>query len=229
MCRLCGDFGHLTVTHVPAKSAGNVGPTQRAMVEIASDGKKTYALGGARGNGMSGRWFCRPCNTDRTRPWDEEYTRWVPQVFNALHDPSSTGNTIALEPADLDRGAFARCLWAWFFATVAGLRERVPEIAAAVISGEPVARGGYPRVFLAATRELQFSMQILPSSAVITAPPYVALLANFQTEWHTLGWLNTAAWLAERPGRREAARFALPIIETLGDEPMPMLGEPVLD
>jgi hypothetical protein len=199
------------------------------MVEIAPDGKKTYGLGSARGNGMSGRWFCRPCNTERTRPWDEEYTRWVPQVFNALHDASGPGNTISVEPADLDRGAFARCLWAWFFATAEGLREELPEIAAAVISGEPVVGVSYPRLFLAATRELQFSMQILSSSAVVTAPPYVAFLAGFETEWHVLSWLNTTAWLAERPGRREAARFTLPVVETLGDGPMPMLGQPVLN
>ena len=178
---------------------------------------------------MSGYWFCVPCNTDRTRRWDEEYTRWVPQLFNVLHNESNQGNAIAMEPADLDRGAFARCLWAWFFATDERLRERMPEVAAAVITGEPVTKVGYPRLFLAATRELQFSMVIGHFGAGITAPPYVAFLAGVQTERLVHGWLDTTSWLAERPGRRQAARFTLPIVETLGDAPLPMLGEALLD
>lgn len=199
------------------------------MIEIAPDGRRTYGLGSERLGGMWGYWFCVECNRDRTRPWDEEYTRWVPSLFNILQNPTNKGNTISTEGVDFDPGASVRCLWAWFFAVAEGLRERVPETAAAVITGEPPTMTDERRLFLAATRELQFSMLIGRFGAAIAAPPYVAFLAGPYTRHLVHGWLDTTPWLGECPGQRRAVSLTLPVVETLGDEPMPMLGQPVLD
>jgi hypothetical protein len=229
VCRLCGEFGRLTVTHIPAKSAGNVGTRQEPMIEIDEHGNRNYALGTVRLGGMSDYWFCLPCNRDRTRPWDEEYTRWVPELFNMLHEAGSSGNTVATSAIAFDPGAFGRCLWSWFFAVADGLRDRAPAVAEGVRTGKPVAHFGYPRVFLAATRELQFSMFIGHFGGAITAPPYVAFLAGPHTRALVPGWFDTTPWLREHPGQRRSFTMTLPIIETLGEEAMPMLGHPVVD
>lgn len=228
-CRLCGCVGPRTVTHVPAKSAGNVGTRQEAVIEVAANGERIYGLGPERDGGMNGYWFCVTCNRDRTRPWDEEYTRWVPSLFNILHDPRNKGDTISMVAVDFDPGAFARCLWAWFLAVAEGLRERVPEVAAALITGKPVTETNDRRLFLAATRELQFSVFMGRFGGGVTAPPYVAFLAGPYTQHLARGWLDTTPWLAERPGQRRTVSLTLPIVETLGDKPMPMLGHPLLD
>lgn len=199
------------------------------MIEIAQNGTRTYALGSERLGGIAGYWFCLLCNRDRTRRWDEEYTRWVPGLFDYLHVPKSKGNTLTTTAVDLDPGAFARCLWAWFFAVSNGLRERVPDVAAAVVTGEPVTHSGHPRLFLAATRELQFSTLIGRFAGGITAPPYAALLAGPHTRGLARGWLDTTPWLAEYPGMRRDVSLTLPIVETLGDESLPILGQPVVD
>jgi hypothetical protein len=229
VCRLCGEFAHLTKTHVPAKSAGNVGTAQPPMIAIDEAGGRTYALADERLGGMWGYWFCATCNNNSTRPWDEEYTRWVPALFSALHDPLSCGNTVEATAEDFDAGAFVRCLWAWFFAACGGLRERIPEVAAAVRSGESVEPPDYPRLYLAATRELQFSMQIGRVGAGIAAPPYVAFVATAVTEALGRRMLDTDPWLRRSAGGHRHETLRLPIIETLGGEQPPMLGHAVLD
>jgi hypothetical protein len=65
--------------------------------------------------------------------------------------------------------------------------------------------------------------------SAVTAPPYVAFLVGQYTQHLVDGWLDTTPWLAERPGDRRNVTLTLPIVETLGDEAMPMLGHPILD
>jgi hypothetical protein len=137
-CRLCGVVTRLTLTHVPSKSAGNVGTRQAPMIEIDDAGRRTHGLGREALGGMADYWYCATCNNERTRRWDEEYARWVPGLFAALHNERNEGNTVSATAVDLDVGAFVRCLWAWFFAVADGLRERIPEVAAAVRGGDPV-------------------------------------------------------------------------------------------
>jgi hypothetical protein len=229
-CRLCGVVGPLTKTHVPAWSAGNVGARQAAMIDIDDDCRRTYGLGRETYGGMWGYWFCATCNSDRTRPWNEEYSRWVPPIFRAIHNPQSSGDTLSAIFADLDPGAFARCVWAWFFATCKGLREQLPEVAAAVRTGEPVQPPArLPRVFLACTRDLQFSMMGGRFSTGITAPPFGAVLVDERTRYLVPSWFDVALWLPQRPGRRRDLSLTLPIVELIGEAGLPMIGQPVLE
>jgi hypothetical protein len=199
------------------------------MVSVDEAGGRTYALGREREGGMYGYWFCETCNNSCTRPWDEEYTRWVPPLFSALHETTSKGNSVEVTVGDFDAGAFVRCLWAWFFAAADGLRERVPHVAEAVRTGLPVAPPEFPRLHLAATRELQFSMHIGRAGGGVTAPPYVAFLATPKTEELARRMLDTSPWLQCRAGERHQQTLTLPIIETLGGQELPMLGQPVVD
>jgi hypothetical protein len=153
LCRLCGDYLKLTKTHIPARSAGNTGPARAPIIELDDSGRRVYGLSAERLGGMAGYWFCETCNNERTRPWDEEYVRWLPEFGRLLHDPGAKGNTVRVGAVDFDPGAFARCLWAWFFAVCDGLLNRAPDIARAVRTGEAVTPDRFPRVYLAATRE----------------------------------------------------------------------------
>lgn len=228
-CRLCGVIGPLTKTHVPARSAGNIGTRRAPMIEVDGAGERTYGLGREMLGGMWGYWFCRTCNNERTRPWDEEYSRWVPPIFQAIHDPKSSGNTISASVIDFDAGAFARCIWAWFFAAREGLLQQLPEVAAAVRTGEPIeSPKRLPRVFLACTRDLQFSMMAVGSSVEITAPPFAAVLVGERTRYLVPGWFDVALWLPEQPGHGCDLTLTLPVAQMMGEEGLPMIGQPVL-
>lgn len=175
-CRLCGTVTILTKTHIPARSAGNVGSARRPVVVVHDDGRQTYDLGNEELGGMWGRWFCAECN-NATRSWDEEYTRWTIDPLRALHDPKNPGNTFAARAYTADPGALVRCLWAWMFALADNLRARQPEIAAAVLRGSPAEPSERLRLLLAATRDTHFGMLVLPlAGAIVTAPPFVAVL-----------------------------------------------------
>lgn len=154
----------------------------------------------------------------------------MPPMFEAIHNSRSSGNTIAATFADLDQGAFARCIWAWFFATCKGLRQELPEIAAAVRTGEPVQPSTrLPRVYLACTRDLQFSMVAGRLSTALTAPPFAAVLVSEWTRYLVPGWFDVALWLTQRPGHRCELALTLPIVKLIGEEALPMLGHPVLE
>lgn len=228
-CRLCGEFRQLTKTHVPAQSAGNVGPGQAPMIVTGDDGQERYGLGREALGGMWLRAFCGRCN-NRTREWDEEYPQWCPALFNALHDPKSTGNRLESRVIDCDPGAFVRCLWAWAFALSDTMRPRYPQIADAVLSGQPVAPPTDSRLLLAATRDLQFGIQVLSYTIGVTAPPYVmSHVAQPAYSHRERGWFNTGLWLIQPAGVRQTVEIALPIVHTFDEGDLPPVGEPVLD
>jgi hypothetical protein len=200
------------------------------MIELDGAGERTYGLGREMLGGMWGYWFCSTCNNERTRPWDEEYTRWVPPIFQAIHDSRGAGNTISARVVDFDAGAFARCIWAWFFAAREGLLHQLPTVAGAVRTGEPVEPPTRaPRVYLACTRNLQFSMMDVGSSVGITAPPFAAALVDERTRYLVAGWFDVALWLREQPGHGRDLTLTLPVAQIMGEEGLPMIGQPVLD
>ena len=180
---------------------------------------------------MNGKWFCENCN-GRTGLWDEEYLRWRPDLLAALHDPHKTGNRISAVLPSADPGAFVRCLWAWGFALATDLRPAIPDAADAVFSGEPVAPPAY-RLYLAATRENQSAIMVLPHSVNVTAPPFVMSLIwpRMVAMGKGVEMFDTGRWLLLRAQTKSRVEVTLPIVETLGDEgeEFPMLGEPVID
>ncbi|MGH7540808.1 MAG: hypothetical protein ACRELC_07405 [Gemmatimonadota bacterium] len=228
-CRLCGDVTLLTKTHVPARSAGNVG-TARAPIEVVDgEGQRRYGLGRETLGGMWGRWFCGQCN-NATRRWDEEYVRWLPEIFASLHDPANSGNRLAARALDADPGAFVRCLWAWMFAISDNFLDRFPAIAASVRSGQSVAPPVDARLLLAATRDLQFGIQALSFTIGVTAPPFVALHVAQPAFAHVpCGFFNTGLWLLEPAGTRCDVEFELPIVHTFDEDDLPPVGEFVID
>lgn len=229
VCRLCGERRQLTRTHVPAKSAGNDGYAQAPIIVTDDERREMYGLGRKDLGGMWLRAFCGDCN-NRTRVWDEEYARWCPDLFNSLHDLRNKGNQLASRVFDRDPGAFVRCLWAWAFALSDTMLTRYPQIADAVISGEPVAPPHNSRMLLAATRDLQFGIQVLSYTIGVTAPPFVALhIARPAYSNLERGLFNTGPWLMQPAGVRQAVEIELPIVHTFDEDDLPPVGEPVLD
>ena len=231
-CRLCGRYTYLTKTHVPAQSAGNVGTAQPPTAEIDEEGRETYGLGKERLGGVREYWFCGDCN-NRAGEWDKCYTAWSRELQHLLDaGEARVGQRLSVRISRAAAGQFARCLWAWMFAIADDLRAQHPEIASAVLSGEPVQAPRYPRLMLAATREDQITVVVAPHSMVVTAPPFVAFLL---TEaflgvdpgfWRTLRLFDVAPWLMDSADDREDVVLELPIVE-MGA--LPMLGEAVWD
>jgi hypothetical protein len=227
-CRLCRRRTYLTRTHIPAKSAGNVGTAQPPVVEIGEDGKETYGLGSEQLGGIRDYWFCADCN-NRTGRWDEAFVAWTYAPLAALHDPSSRGNTFSAKIIDADTGAFVRCLWAWMFAiSDASLSARLPDVAAAAKSGDPVFAPADPRLFLAVTRDDRIAIQALNNSVIVTAPPFVAMLLSRRAlEFGgDDGFFDLAPWLMHPAGMRRTVEITMPVVVP---GPLPMIGEPVVD
>ena len=222
-------MGLLTKTHVPARSAGNVGPAHRPVEVVGEDGRRTYGLSRAALGGMWGRWFCASCNNNVARAWDEEFVRWAPGLFTALHDPARTGNRVAARIVGVAPGAFVRCLWAWMFALSDVLRDRQPAVAESVISGRPILPPANARLLLAATRDLQFGIFAMWNSIAVTAPPFAVLLLGERMFGHGNGMFDTGPWLRESAEERRGLELELPIVHTFDEDNFPPVGEPVLE
>ena len=226
-CRLCGEYRFLTKTHIPARSAGNVGMARPPIVLTDEDGRETYGLGDEALGGIRDYWFCARCNNVTAR-WDEAFVALALQPLAALHDPQSRGNTFEATIVGGAVGEFVRCLWAWMFAISDNLRQRVPEVAKAVINGDAMEPPAAPRLFLGVTREVQIGIQALPNSIAVTAPPFVAVLLS-ERALKTAGaggLFDTGPWLTHEVGSRPTVKLRAPVVDP---GPLPMIGEPVVD
>jgi len=177
--------------------------------------------------GIRDYWFCADCNNE-TRRWDEAFVAWTYAPLAALHDPRSRGSMFSARIIDADTGAFVRCLWAWMFAiSDVPLRDRLPDVAAAVKSGDPVGPPDDPRLLLAVTRDDRIAIQALSNSVVVTAPPFVAMLLSRRAleVGGNDGFFDTAPWLLHAAGTRRTVEVTLPIVVP---GPLPMIGEQVL-
>lgn len=226
-CRLCGEYRRLTKTHVPARSAGNLGMARPPVVLTDEHGHETYGLGDEALGGIREYWFCARCN-NLTAQWDEAFVAMTHAPLAALHDPQSRGNTFEATIVGGAVGEFVRCLWAWMFAISDNLRQRVPGVAKAVVSGEPTGPPDAPRLFLGVTRDVQIGIQALPNSIVVTAPPFAAVLLSERAlkAAGAGGLFDTGPWLRYAVGSRPTVKVRTPIVDP---GPLPMIGQPVAD
>lgn len=228
-CRLCGQYGYLTKTHVPSKSAGNVGTAQPPTIDTDDTGRETYGLGKEKLGGIRAYWFCSECN-NRTAAWDECFAAWGRELHVCLTGGARTGQRVAVRILQAASGQFARCLWAWMFAICDDLRSQLPDAADAVLSGEAAPPPTHPRLLVAATLEDQISISVAPNSAVVVAPPFVAFLLSERFLWSDNGlWrglrlFDAGDWLKHSAQDRADVELDMPIVE-MG--PLPMLGEDV--
>jgi hypothetical protein len=114
------------------------------------------------------------------------------------------------------------------FSLATDLRAVIPDVADAVISGEPVAPPAY-RLYLAATREDRSAIMVLPRSVNVTAPPFAISLL-----WPRLVGLGVETTMFDtgllaRARAKTSVKLTLPIITTLVDEGewFPVLNEPM--
>ena len=186
---------------------------------------------------MWGRWFCERCN-NATGRWDEEYLRWIEDLFPALNDTRLPGDRLEISSTQLDPGAFARCLWAWMFALSDDLRGHQPAVAASVLSGDPVEPPRNHRLMLAATRELQSAIFVLSFSVNVTAPPFVASLVyapiaeRLKRELGSTGFealTDVSGWLRLPARTLHAVKVELQVVHTFEGGDLPPIGLPIFD
>lgn len=233
-CGLCGFTGKLSDTHVPPRAAGNIGEARPAVLFVDDEaGTSTVGFGRATHNGMSGWWLCSSCN-NRAGRWEREYLGWRKPILAAIHESGAVhGQRLCARIPSADPGAFVRVLWAWMFAIDDRLLLGFPELAKAVLTGEPTLPPRGLRLLLAATPS-PWIAAVKPRRALwtghgwdpelanqprvaVSAPPFVVLLAVDGTE-PAPGFFDTAAWLADHAGTRRPLTLKLLLVETLTDD-----------
>jgi hypothetical protein len=154
-CGLCGHTGTLSRTHIPPKAAGNQGRARRLLELIDEHGTSHLHLKNAgTGGGGWGEWLCEPCN-NKTGEWDEEYGEWSRNIVLKLHDGGVRhGRDLPMHLQNVAPGAVVRAMWAWMFALDPNLRLNEPDLAAAVLSGDPVDPPSDKKLLIGATTSL---------------------------------------------------------------------------
>lgn len=139
MCALCGVAGPLSKTHVPPEKAGNHQPSA-TMGTRAEKGLAQVQPGTLRDGGTWAWLLCEPCN-QKVGKHDEEFIRWwygMVRSWSEVNEPKAgefrTGRLPNSRP-----GAFIRSVLGGMFALNPNLRTRCPNVAAAILSGDPVA------------------------------------------------------------------------------------------
>lgn len=233
-CGLCGFEGKLSMTHVPPRSAGNVGEARPAVLFFdETTGDSTIGLGRATYDGMAGWWLCAECN-NRTERWESEYRRWKEQLSAAISaHPAPAWKRISAHDPSSDPGALVRLLWTWMFAIDETLRLGWPELAQSLITGEPAGPPDGLRLLLtASTSPWIAAMQPVraqwtgkgwdPDAAnqpriAVSAPPFFVCLEVDGTD-PAPGAFETSEWLAHRAGTRRPLDLELLIVEALTDD-----------
>ena len=247
VCRLCGQVGRRTRTHVPARAAGNRQVARRAATTTTTDGQVVFSLEWPRLGGSWGYWFCADCNSGRTARWDKEYLGWQGTVWGLMG--ANGVNPRPLPPSmlhDADPGAFIRCLWAWLFATdeTESLHAIHSSLADAIRNGEPVEPPDDLRLLLGVTLGLGGWLSATrPGSAIgrtmlgrsplwtpptpateITALPRAVVVAppfvvafGSPDDNDGLGLFNPASWLRDAAGQRREVALLLPTVEVQKD------------
>jgi hypothetical protein len=154
-CGLCGYTGKLSRTHVPPKAAGNQGQARSLLELIDEHGTSRLHLKKAgTGGGGWGRWLCKACN-ETTGSWDEEYGEWSRNLVLGLHDGGvQHGRELPMHLRNVRPGAAVRAMWAWMFALDPNLRLSEPDLAASVLSGDPVRPPSDKKLLIGATTSL---------------------------------------------------------------------------
>jgi hypothetical protein len=248
-CRLCGRVAALTRTHIPPRAAGNQGPAREAVVVTDRQGNQFHTLGRpSGGGGMWRRWFCESCNS-RTGRWEEEYIVWGFPVLQELHrQEPAVGEPLALQFDDADPGALGRMLWAWMFAVDDGLREQLPDIADAILTGHPVEPPPNLRVLVGATTDLRLWLvgqrggkalrtmagrgvwhettggvwttgpEDVPIPHAAIASPPLVVLLADASHNPHAPYFDASEWLNEPPGLRRCVTMFLPVVRAFDAE-----------
>lgn len=247
ICRLCGTYGNLSKTHVPARAAGNQGRARYAVEFIDANGLSTTGLGRATDGGTWGRWFCEGCN-GRTGKWDEEFLRWATPnlVIEIQRAKVRPGENFFYDKIEGDPAAFVRSLWAWAFAVDSELRKELPDLANAVRTGVAAdAPASQCRLLLGATADLRIwvarqrggyairshlsgwyrtsSGIDVPGSEFLTVPQVAVSAPPFVALLARSGdaphapYFDTGPWLTESVGSRRRVSIRLPIVKPFGD------------
>jgi hypothetical protein len=154
-CGLCGYRGELSRTHIPPRAAGNQGRARRLLELIDEHGTSHLHLKNAgTGGGGWGRWLCEDCN-GKTGKWDEEYGNWSRNLVLGLHEGGvQHGRELPMHLRNVAPGAVVRAMWAWMFALDPTLRHDEPDLAAALLSGDPVEPPSDRKLLIGATTSL---------------------------------------------------------------------------
>jgi hypothetical protein len=154
-CGLCGYTGKLSRTHIPPKAAGNQGQARSLLELIDEHGTSRLHLKKAgTGGGGWGRWLCQDCN-GTTGEWDKEYGEWSRNLVLELHDGGvKSGWDVAMSLQNVAPGAVVRAMWAWMFALDPSLRLNDPDLAAAVLTGDPIEPSTDKKLMIGATTSL---------------------------------------------------------------------------
>lgn len=180
---------------------------------------------------MWGYWLCGPCN-HATGRWDEVYKDLWAHFVSKMYDPAIADLNFYSAHAEFDVGAFGRAIWAWAFALDAGLRLELPNIAAAVVTGDAVAEPADVVVGLALTRTLrqfvsgqrdaialtvdltgQAEHHAEPTPrAVVAAPPFNVVVVDAGAR-DAVPHTSIGPLLEQPAGKRVAIELPLPIVD----------------
>ncbi len=245
-CGLCGYVGKLSKTHIPPKAAGNQGRARRLLELIDEHGSSFIQLKNfGTGGGGWGRWLCTDCN-QKTGEWDDEYGNWSRNLVLGLHSAGvRPGRELPMHLRDVAPGAVVRAMWAWMFALDPNLRQAQPDLAAAVLSGDPVEPPSDLKLVIGATTSLGIwvSGQVgghafrtpvdrnrgyatasgirVAGTEEVDAPEVAISSPPFVELLAEVGdemrvpYTDTADWLREGAGDRREANLLLPVIRGL--------------
>lgn len=240
-CRLCGNVGDLTRTHVPSQASGNRQRGRPLSEKVTPDGVRVLGLGkGPLGAGWWGWYFCDSCNND-TGKWDDEHLRWQRAMLRGIHKHGAPRPLPPLELYDHDPGAFVRALWAWMFALDETLFAGHRDLAAAVKSGDAVEPPRDLRLWLAATTSIamwavrqrggfgvnfdlrhegwqqhesgiwSLEPELIELPRAVISTPQFVVVLADATK--ELPLFDTGPWLTEAAGSRRVVPLLLPTVE----------------
>ena len=111
-------------------------------------------------------------------------------------------------------------MWAWMFALDPNLRLNEPDLAAAVLSGDPVEPPSDKKLLIGATTSLGIWVSVVGPEEVdapevaVSSPPFVALLADASDD-PRVRYTDTAEWLREDAHARREVNLFLPVVRGL--------------
>lgn len=245
-CGLCGKAEKLSKTHIPPRAAGNQGLARRLVEFLDPHGSSFLQLTKiGTGGGAYGRWLCVDCN-QRTGRWDEEYARWSRSLALQVQEAGlQPGRQLPMFLPDVAPGSVVRAMWAWMFALDPTLRADKPDLAASILSGDPVDPPADLRLVLGTTTSLGIwvSGQVggyavrtaigrisghttrsginVPGAEIVDVPrvaissPPFVVLLAGVNHELHAPYFDTAEWLRDRAGARRDVSLLLPVVRSL--------------
>lgn len=138
-CRLCGNIGPLTWTHVPPRCADNSGtfwPGLRAVQ--VGDAVWFPVKGRFQEGGAKQRWTCETCNLAVSR-YDPEWGRIAKALLAAevaADRAPAPRQPVTLRIEGFRPGSLVRSMLAGMFAAHPSAQTWLPDLAKAIVSGE---------------------------------------------------------------------------------------------